>query len=211
MTNAPASRRGFVLAAVIFGLTVAQLLVGTFVPGIERFEGKGYGYRLVVNPILMAIAPLTWWFVQRRRPLPAAIPWTACALIMASFLFDALGNSFNLYDSIGPWDNISHFVTWLLLLGGAGLMIAHLDIQPRWVLVLLIGSLGALLAVVWEIGEWYTFIRRGTELEGAYEDTLSDQLLGTTGAFLAGFIVERLTRVGRTDLAPPADATTSRG
>ena len=47
------------------------------------------------------------------------------------------------------------------------------------------------LAVGWELGEWYTFIRRGTELDGAYEDTLSDELLGTLGALIAALIVGR--------------------
>jgi hypothetical protein len=28
------------IPAVVFGLTVAQLAVGTFVPGIERYEDK---------------------------------------------------------------------------------------------------------------------------------------------------------------------------
>ncbi|TGN33656.1 hypothetical protein [Aeromicrobium chenweiae] len=42
----------------------------------------------------------------------------------------------------------------------------------------------------------HTFIRRGTELDGAYEDTLSDELLGTLGAFVGAIIVDRTT--GRT-------------
>ena len=54
--------------------------------------------------------------------------------------------------------------------------------RPRWGLIVRIAGLGAILAIGWELGEWYTFIRRGTELDGAYEDTLSDELLGTLGA-----------------------------
>ena len=46
---------------------------------------------------------------------------------------------------------------------------------------LLVAGIGALLAIGWELGEWYTFIRHGTELDTAYEDTLFDEVLGSLG------------------------------
>jgi hypothetical protein len=52
-----------------------------------------------------------------------------------------------------------------------------------------VAGIGALLAVGWELGEWYTFIRRGMELEGAYQDTLADEGLGTLGGMLAGVLL----------------------
>jgi hypothetical protein len=48
------------------------------------------------------------------------------------------------------------------------------------------GRFGALLAIVWEVGEYFAFIRFGSELDGAYEDTLGDEVLGGIGALLAG-------------------------
>jgi hypothetical protein len=53
-------------------------------------------------------------------------------------------------------------------------------------------GLGSVLALCWELGEWYTFIRHGTEIETAYEDTLADQTLGTLGALVAGLLVGRM-------------------
>ena len=53
----------------------------------------------------------------------------------------------------------------------------------------MVTGLGAILAICWEVGEWYTFIRLGTELEGAYEDTLGDELLGLVGGFVAALFV----------------------
>jgi hypothetical protein len=47
------------------------------------------------------------------------------------------------------------------------------------------------LAIGWEVGEWYAFIRNGTELDTAYEDTLFDLVLGSCGAALAGLAVAR--------------------
>jgi hypothetical protein len=86
------------------------------------------------------------------------------------------------------WDNFSHFLTWVPLCAGIGLLTCQ-SIRPRWAIVAVVTGLGAVLAVGWEIGEWYSFIRRGTELEGAYEDTLSDELLGLLGGFIAALFV----------------------
>lgn len=189
------------VAVVLFVLTEVHLFVGAL-GLIERLDGKGYAYRILVNTVCMVAAPAIWWLMQRRRTRPRPVPWWPCALVMAPFAFDAFGNQANLYDSWDPWDNLSHFVTWFLLLWGLGLFIAMADVRPRWALVATITGLGAALAVVWEIGEWYTFIRQGTELTGAYEDTLSDELLGTLGGFAAALVVTRVTRTGDT-----ADAT----
>ena len=49
--------------------------------------------------------------------------------------------------------------------------------------------MGAILAVPWELAEWYTFIRHGTELDTAYTDTLGDEALGTLGGAVAGLIL----------------------
>lgn len=191
--------RTFWAAVVILALTVAQLAVGAF-GGLEQYEGKGFGYRLGFYPFLMLLVPAIWWWRTRSGSKDGAttsvnaLPWGAFALIMAPFFIDVTGNTLDLYDSIEPWDNINHFANWLLLLWGCGLLIARADVQPRWLLVVAITGLGAILAVGWELGEWYTFIRRGTELDGAYEDTLSDELLGTLGAFVGALIVDRTTR-----------------
>jgi hypothetical protein len=180
--------RSRLVAAVFFVATEVQLLVGAFAD-IDRFENKGFGTRLLVNTALMLAAPAIWTLLQRRRADPQPVPWWPCAIIMASFLWDALGNSLDLYDGWEPFDNVSHFATWFLLLWGVGLFIARADVRPRWVLVVLITGLGAAIAVVWEVGEYFTFIQRGIELDGAYEDTLSDEILGTAGALCAGLLV----------------------
>lgn len=58
--------------------------------------------------------------------------------------------------------------------------------------MVLVTGLGAILAIGWELGEWFTFIRHGTELDTAYEDTLGDEALGTLGALVAGVVVARV-------------------
>lgn len=183
-----------VATAVIFVLTVAQLLVATVAgDGLEQFAGKGFGARLVAYPLLMLVVPALW--LLRRRQTSQGIgdvPWTAFALVMAPFLVDVTGNTLNLYDALVWWDDANHFVNWALLCGGLGLLLARVTWSPPWALAVAVMALGSVLALCWELGEWYTFIRHGTEIETAYEDTLADQALGTLGAVVAGLLVGRL-------------------
>ncbi len=190
MRLVPSRRAAFWIWITLVVLTEVHLLIGVSCV-VDRLDGKGYPYRLAVNTLAMLAVPTLWWLVQRRRSDPQPVPWWPAALVTASFAFDALGNQLDLYDSWEPWDNLSHFVTWFFLLWGIGLLVARAEVRPRWALIATITGLGAAFAVVWEIGEWYTFIRQGTELSGAYEDTLSDELLGTLGAACAALLVAR--------------------
>ena len=182
----------------VFVLTVAQLAVATFVDGLEQFEGKGFGARLVAYPAMMLLVPAGWVVSQRFRrghgDDMSSLPWAGFALIMAPFLIDVTGNTLDLYDSLGWWDDANHFVNWFLLCAGIGLLLLRAPIRPPWALGLLVAGIGGLLAVVWELGEWYTFIRHGTELDTAYEDTLFDEVLGSLGGSIAGFVIARRAR-----------------
>jgi hypothetical protein len=190
--RSPQGRSRVWLPALVLVLTVAQLAVATFVPGIERFEDKAFGARLAAYPLMMLLVPAIWWLAVKRRHPDAEPPYVAFALVMLGFLVDTTGNSLDLYDTIVWWDDSNHFVNWFFLLTGLGLIIAR-ELRPRWAQVLLIAGLGCLLALGWELGEWYTFIRHGTELDTAYEDTLGDMTLGSIGAFLGALVVARVT------------------
>jgi hypothetical protein len=179
--------------ALILVLTVGQLAVAEWAPGIERFADKAFGARLAAYPLMMLLVPAIWWLATRRRdPRPPA-PYGAFSLIMLGFLVDVTGNSLDLYDSVTWWDDMNHFVNWVFLLSGIGLIIAG-PVRPGWARVLMIAGLGAILAIGWELGEWYTFIRHGTEIDTAYEDTLGDETLGTLGALVAGLFVQTILR-----------------
>jgi hypothetical protein len=174
-------------------LTVGQLAVAEWWPGIDRFADKAFGARLLAYPLLMLVAPAIWWLAARRRtPRPARIwstaPYGAFTLIMLPFLVDVTGNSLDLYDTLVWWDDLNHFANWFLLLTGLGLLLCA-AVQPRWAVVMVVCGLGAILAIGWEVGEWFTFIRHGTEIDTAYEDTLGDEVLGTLGALVAGLVV----------------------
>jgi hypothetical protein len=175
----------------VFVATFAQLLLGTVATGLEQFEGKGFGARLIAYPLMMWFVPAVWALRSRQRGSQEPLPWSGFTLIMAPFLIDVTGNTLNLYDTLAWWDDANHFFNWLLLCAGIGILLLRAHISPRWALGVLVAGIGAVLAVGWELGEWYTFIRHGTELDTAYEDTLGDEVLGTLGAALAGLYVAR--------------------
>lgn len=204
----PADPRGFLVTAGVFVATVGQLLVATLATDLPQFAGKGFGARLAAYPVLMLLVPAAWFIVRQvRAPAvgQAVVPWTAFALVMAPFLVDVTGNTVDLYDTVAWWDDANHFVNWFLLCTGIGLLLPLAGLAARWAIGLLVTGIGAVLALGWELGEWYTFIRHGTELATAYQDTLADQVLGTAGAALAGFlVVHLLRRRDPTDIAASA-------
>jgi hypothetical protein len=183
------------LAAGVFILTVVQLAVGAFVPDLEQFAGKAFGARLVFYPLMMLAVPIAWWVLRRRQGAgagtagPSGTPWAAFTLVMAPFFVDVTGNTLDMYDRIWWWDDANHLVNWALLSGGFGLLLFGRSEVPAWQVVVAVTGLGAILAIGWELGEWYGFIRHGTELDTAYTDTLGDEALGTLGAFVAGCLV----------------------
>lgn len=185
-------RPAFLVALGIIVATTVQLAVATFVPGLPQFEGKAFGARLISYPILMAVVPVVWFVKNRAHPREA--PWGAFALVMTPFLVDVTGNTLDLYDALWWWDDLNHFVNWMFLMAGLGLLLARIAGRSRPLLIVAITGLGAVLAIAWELSEWYLFIRHGTEIETAYTDTLSDEALGTLGGFVAAVLVATLTR-----------------
>src|SRR3954452_22178176 len=175
-------------AAAVFAATVVQLLVGALAQG-PQFAGKGFGARLVAYPLLMLVVPVVWIVGGRVRGMSRPVPWAACALMMAPFLVDVSGNSLDLYDSVAWWDDANHFVNWFLLCAGIGLLLLRVVRASPVVVGSLVVGIGALLAILWELAEWYTFIRHGTELATAYTDTLGDEALGTLGGACAGLLL----------------------
>lgn len=153
-------------------------------PDLPQYEGKGIGSRLVLYPLGVLIVPLVWQLTGRRGPYPLV----ADVLISAPFTIDTLGNALDLFNTIDAWDDIMHFTQWLLLLGGIGVLLAP-RVRPRWALGLLIASLGAYVAVAWEVAEYWAFIRTSPELQTAYTDTLGDMVLGSLGSTVAGILV----------------------
>ena len=160
-------------------LFVGLLAFGAF-SGLEQFEDKAFGWRLVFYPLAAVIVPIGWWLAGRPRPYPYALD----ILLVSPFLVDVLGNVFDLYDAIEWWDDLNHFVNWALLSLAFGQLVLRFRL-PRVATFVIVVGLGAFAAIVWELGEYVTFIRNSDELDTAYTDTLGDMLLGLTGSIVA--------------------------
>lgn len=194
----PRERNAFFIAMTMLALTVGQLAFATFSGSdLPQFEGKAFGARLVFYPLMMLSVPAAWWIVARIRGLDSPIPWAGVAFFMEPFLVDVTGNTLNLYDQIAWWDDLNHFVNWGFMSFGIGILLRRAQQVPAWAIGTMVAGYGAILAILWEVGEWYTFIRHGKELDTAYEDTLFDQVLGTSGATIAALITVWLIRRAR--------------
>jgi hypothetical protein len=53
-------------------LLVGLLAFGAF-SGLEQFEGKAFGWRLLTYPLAAAVLPVGWWLAGRPRPNPYLI------------------------------------------------------------------------------------------------------------------------------------------
>lgn len=174
---------------IAFKAALIGLLVFGAFSGLDQFEGKAFGWRLVFYPIAAIIVPLGWWLAGRPRPYPYALD----ILLVSPFLVDVAGNALDLYDSISWWDDLNHFVNWGLLCLAIGQLLIRF-VLPRWTLVLLVVGAGAIAAILWELAEYFAFIRGSDEYETAYTDTLGDMALGLTGATVAALLTATVLR-----------------
>ena len=72
---------------------------------------------------------------------------------MLPFLVDVTGNTLDLYDAVGWWDDFNHFFNWFLLLTGLGLLLCG-SVRPSWAVVVTVCGLGAILAIGWGGRQW---------------------------------------------------------
>jgi len=187
-------------------LLLALLLSALISPDLAGVKEKAGTARLVVYPLGGLVIPL-WWFAYGRRrasqdrldrsAASATYPWLADFLVTLPWSLDLLGNRLGLFDSVSWWDDMMHFLNWLLLTAGVLLAWAPRDAVSRGLVVMVGLGFGATAAVGWELGEYVAFVRHSSELATAYTDTLGDLALGSLGALLAGLIVGRIPGVRR--------------
>ena len=122
-------------------------------------------------------------------------------LFVLPFLIDTIGNALNLYDTIDWWDDANHFVNWALLSGAVAVALSRTHGNRAELFCLVVGF-GAVTAILWEIGEYFAFIRNSSELATAYTDTLGDLALGLGGSTLTAAIAVIALRQPRRRFKP---------
>ncbi len=192
------NRPAFIADMAVKAALVVCLLIPVLWPDLPQFEGKAFLGRTLAYPVSLVVVPVAWWLVQRHRGAPVAYPYAMDILLVAPFLIDTLGNIFDLYDTIGWWDDANHFVNWALLSAAFGQLLLRLPLG-RLVTASLIVGFGAVTAMLWEWAEFFTFIRGGAEEATAYRDTLGDMALGLTGSVVAALVTVTLLWPRSTD------------
>jgi hypothetical protein len=168
------------LKTLVIGLTA----LGAF-GGLERFEEKGFGWRLLWYPAAVLALPILWRVLKKQGPYP----FLADVLITIPFFVDVMGNVLNLYDTIDWWDDANHFANWLFLSLGIGVLLLRTKLEP-WVLAGLVLAFGATAAILWELGEYVTFIRTNEdEFDTAYTDTLGDLTFDLVASLIAAGVI----------------------
>ncbi|NRQ48567.1 hypothetical protein [Aeromicrobium stalagmiti] len=204
--EAPSFIRSFDLAAKA-GL-VALLTLAVMIPGFGNLDGKGLVPRAVSYPLAAFAVPIVWLVWWRQR---ASFPWAADFLITIACLTDTLGNQLDFYDSIESFDNVMHFANTGLLTAAVILLTMHRSSSLGAVVERAI-AFGVSAALVWEIAEYFAFLRWSPERLGAYADTLSDMTLGAVGSLIAGVVVHALWQRGRlTEVAPQLELAHQQG
>ncbi|WP_313821602.1 hypothetical protein [Citricoccus sp.] len=164
-------------------LTLFSLILGLWDSGVAVAL-----YSLVLlGQTVVRLAPL-------RTPVQAG---TAVILLAAAWA--AMLDAYHLI----PWlDLVVHVVaTGLLAAIGAGALLRSGWLQTsrtatRAGQTLLTAGLGALLAVLWEIGEWFGHTLLDPAIQVGYGDTVGDLAAGVLGALLAGLMLDRLVKDG---------------
>jgi hypothetical protein len=168
---------------------VGLLLLAVLRPDLPQFEGKAMGGRALTYPLAAIVVPVGWWFWGRGRGW--SYPYVVDICLVLPFLIDVVGNALDLYDSISWWDDLNHFVNWGILVTAFGQLLLRLPLGRLNTACLMVGF-GAVTAVLWEFGEYFTFIRGGPEEKTAYTDTLGDLAGGLAGSTLAAVLTVTL-------------------
>lgn len=170
-----------VLDLAVKGAVVGLALYPLARPGSSHFAGKAMGLRAVLYPLVMLLIPATWLLAGQPEPYP----FLADIALGLPFLLDAAGNVFGWF-AVKGFDAIPHASGWFFLSIAFGLAVAPL-VEERWVAFGLVVGFGAVVDILWEIGE-YAVMRSGASgLDLTYDNTIQDlgmSLLGAAGGAL---------------------------
>jgi hypothetical protein len=164
---------------------VGLLLFAVLRPDLPQFQGKAMGGRALTYPLAAIVVPLGWWLWGRHKTHD--YPYGLDVFLVSPFLIDVVGNALDLYDSIDWWDDFNHFLNWGLLVAACGQFLVRYPLDKLNTTALMIGF-GGVTAILWEFGEYFTFIRGGPEERTAYVDTLGDLAAGLAGSTLAALL-----------------------
>ena len=131
-------------------------------------------------------------------PLAAGAPRALDAAYGVGLVLAAWSGALDLYQAVGWLDLVMHLVVTGLIAAVAHLLLARRTgavLDPttavggpqRWGAVLVTGSLGLALSVLWEIGEYLGHTYVDDTIYVGYADTVGDLVAGGIGSAVAGW------------------------
>ena len=183
-------------------LLVVLLAHGVLRPDLPQYQGKAMDTRLLAFGLSVALVPLVWRLLARRRA-NHSYPHIVDLCVVLPFLMDTAGNALNLYDRIAWFDDAMHLATWIPWVVAFGLGLHYAPALPRWAHFAVVLGFGAVTHILWELGEYVTFIHDSPELATAYTDTLGDLTMSLTGSGVGAALCATVAwRIGRRQAAP---------
>ncbi len=155
-------------------------------PGSAHFAGKAMGVRALIYPATTLLIPILWLLAGR----PGPYPLLADIALGMPFLVDGVGNVLGLF-AIKRFDIIPHATGWFFLSMAFGLAVAPLVGEP-WIAFGLVIGFGAVVDILWEIGEYLLMKSGASGLQLTYENTIQDLGFSLIGAALAGLAIATL-------------------
>ena len=122
--------------------------------------------------------------------------WT---MLIIALVVNAAGFFLNWYDQFAWFDKVDHgFTTFALTLYLGFVLVGKVltgSQRHRVLFVLVVASLGLAVGTLWEFAEWaYDEVVPGDNIKGKF-DTITDLMMDTLGALLAGVACLGLARV----------------
>jgi hypothetical protein len=186
------------------------LIVALLWPHLPQFEGDGHAFwRAVTYPIILLLVPVGWGIFGHTRA--DEYPYGLDLLLPLPLVIDTAAPS--LYHRIDWWDKFMHVVSWSVLVGASVLVLSWLRLDRALVASLAVG-IGMVTAAVWELWEYFVWVRNSPELiKSEYSDTVGDLTCDLVASVLAVAVTLLLvpwwtTRRGRAKLEPSATGGT---
>ncbi|HEU0248759.1 MAG TPA: hypothetical protein VFR38_16905 [Gaiellaceae bacterium] len=190
------------VGVVLKGGLVLLLFLPFLRPDLEQYAGKGMSWRILVFPLAALVVPVLWRLTGSRAPYP----YLADNLIVLPPLLDVLWNTLDTYDRIPWWDDVNHLANSAIFAAVIGLWASRYALGSVTIFGLALG-LGMTLQVLWEIGEYLTFLARSADVADLYADTIGDLSFDLVGSLVgATFAVLAIRSAGEAAETEPAPA-----
>jgi uncharacterized membrane protein YjdF len=126
--------------------------------------------------------------------------------VVVAMCFTQVGEALGLYDSIGWYDRVVHFVVPMLSSQVVYLCLARLDVLPdprqetvrrhEAGMLIVTFALGLAIGALWEVFEWASDGVFGSDLSQGNTDTVGDLVADATGSLAGGALMVLWARRG---------------